>query len=56
MNTQSRTQLARILRQMNQGLLSSHDAYHAVCALCLARDLFINDYYLADSGHVFRRR
>ena len=39
MSTQNRTQLARILRQMNQGLLSSHDAYHAVCALCFARTI-----------------
>ena len=39
MSTSQKTQLARILRMMNQGLISSHDAYHAVCALCFARTI-----------------
>lgn len=36
MSTQTRTQLARILRRLNQGLMSERDAYKAVCDLLSA--------------------
>lgn len=33
MSTNTRTALATIIRQHNQGILSDSDAYHAICNL-----------------------
>ena len=33
MTIETRTRLAQIIRQHNQGILSDSDAYHAICNL-----------------------